>query len=210
MSSKEVSSKEVSSKEISSKEVSSKEVNLETNKKLTCEFCEFRTTNLTKINLKSYCVLCRLTLKPTTQETHKLSAAYSIHPQFMINKLSREFILKYNRIPLPRDIDPNCREIEINPTLLHSILDLMSQDDRSCFVNIKYFLSDEIDIKEIKPQNFFRTSQPLNLGTSQQVKLETNKIPLLKHQKNLFDKYYLKFCENNRNNLINLFKVNKS
>ena len=117
--------------------------------KLTCEFCEFRTTNLTKINSKFYCVLCRLTLKPTTHETHKIIAAYSIHPQFMINKLSREFILKNNYIPQPRDIDPNCREIEINPTLLHSILNLMSQDDKSCFVNIKYFLSDEINISEI-------------------------------------------------------------
>jgi len=172
-----------------------------------CELCEYRTSNLTKINSKSYCVLCRLTLKPTSQDTHKIIAAYSIQPQFMINKLCREYILKNNSIPRPQDIDANCREIEINPTLLHLMLDLMSEDDLICFLNIKYFLSDELDIKEIKPQNFFKNETTTQKYPTIQ-KEKVNKISLLKHQKNLFDKYYQKFCENNRNVINNLFKVN--
>ena len=56
-------------------------------KKGFCSFCEFRTTKLTQIGSKSYCLICRLTLKPTTHDTHKIIAAYSIQQQIMINKI---------------------------------------------------------------------------------------------------------------------------
>jgi hypothetical protein len=177
-------------------------------KKLVCSFCDFRTSNLTKIGSKSYCVICRLTLKPNTHETHKIVAAYSIHQQMMINKLYREFILKNNTIPTFYQIDPNCRLININPTLLHEIINLMSEDDKMCFMNIKYFLTDEVNIKEIKTVNFFNMIGG-NYDKVNGCNNETNgvnRINLLKHQKNLFDKYYQKFTDNNLINIQNLFK----
>lgn len=173
-------------------------------KKIVCSFCDFRTSNLTKIGSEFYCVICRLTLKPNTYDTHKITAAYSIHQQIMINKLYREFILKNNLIPTPHQIDPNCRLININPTLLHEINNLMSEDDKMYFMNIKYFLTDEVDIKEIKTVNFFNM-----IGDDKKVNKIVNgenRINLLKHQKNLFDKYYQKFIDNNLMIIQNLFK----
>jgi hypothetical protein len=175
-------------------------------KKGFCSFCEFRTTKLTQIGSKSYCLICRLTLKPTTHDTHKIIAAYSIQQQIMINKLSREFILKNNRIPTPHEIDPNCRLIDINPTVIHQIVNLMSQissDDASCFLNIKYFLSDDVEVSDIKTVNFFKVNEnKVNNKTYDRI----TRIPLLKHQKNLFSKYYQKFIDNNDLKIKNLFK----
>ena len=173
-------------------------------KKGFCSFCEFRTTKLTQIGSKSYCLICRLTLKPTTSDTHKIIAAYSIQQQIMINKLSREFILKNNRIPTPHEIDPNCRLIDINPTVIHQIVDLMNQDDASCFLNIKYFLSDDVEVSEIRTVNFFKGNGNKNENNSTIEGI--TRIPLLKHQKNLFSKYYQKFIDNNDLKIKNLFK----
>jgi hypothetical protein len=195
-----------------------KQVNRDTKqdeeKKCNCSFCNFRTTKLTKINSNSYCIICRLTLKPTTYDTHKIIAAYSIHQQVMINKLYREYILKNNKIPEPHDIDPNCRIILINPTVLHEMIELMTPDERSCFLNIKYFLTNKVDINEIKTVNFFNminnkglmNNSRVNGEINSQTNSQTNKILLLKHQKNLYDKYYYKFTENNLMKIQNLFK----
>ena len=174
-------------------------------KKINCSFCNFNTSKLTTINCSYYCVICRLTLKPTTQDTHKIIAVYSIFQQVMINKLYREFILKHNSIPKPHDIDPNCRLIQFNPTVLHDIINLMSNDEKIIFMNIKYFLSDQVMINEIKVVNFFTTINIVNKETNI-VNKETNRIPLLKHQKNLIDKYYQKFINNNHLKIENLFK----
>jgi hypothetical protein len=179
-------------------------------KKIHCSFCDFFTSKLTIINQKFYCIICRLTLKPTTQDTHKIVAVYSILQQVMINKLYREYILKNNLIPQPHDIDPNCRLIQYNPTVLHDICNLMTNDEKLSFMNIKYFLTDQVRIDEIKVSNFFKIIGNNNENkinhTKGDTNRDTNKILLLKHQKNLIDKYYQKFIDTNRLNIELLFK----
>jgi len=180
---------------------------------MNCSYCDFRTSKLTIIGEISYCIICRLTLKPITQDTHKIVAAYSIFQQVMINKLYREFILKYNRIPEPHEIDPNCRLIQINPTVLHDIINIMTPDEQLSFMNIKYFLTDQVTINDVKVVNFFTKIGGSGVNTTQvngevnatQVNGETNRIFLLKHQKNLIDKFYQKFIDNNRLKIESLF-----
>lgn len=166
--------------------------------KMVCSFCNYRTSKLTK----SYCVICQLTLNPTSHDTHKIVAVYSIHQQLMINKLYREFILKNNSIPHYHEIDPNCRPIKINPTVLHTIIKLMSDDEKMCFLNIKFFLTDEVNINEIKSTNFFTV---ISKNTIKYTIKDTSRIGLIKHQQNLFDKYYQKFINNNSTNIQKLF-----
>lgn len=181
---------------------------------MSCTFCAFRTSKLTMISDKTYCVICCLTLKPITRNTHKIVAAYSILQQVMINKLYREYILKNNSMPKPHDIDPNCRLIQFNPTVLHEICNLMTPDEQLSFMNIKYFLTDQVSINEIKSVNFFTkiggiSEKKVNGETKKvngEVNGETNRIFLLKHQKNLIDKLYQKFIDNNRLNIELLFK----
>jgi hypothetical protein len=189
-------------------------------KKMHCSFCDFLTSKLTIIGNKTYCFICRLTLKPTTHDTHKIIAVYSILQQVMINKLYREFILKYNSIPQPHDIDPNCRLILYNPTVLHEICNLMSNDERLSFMNIKYFLTDQVRIDEIKVVNFFAKIGGNSIhggkngvngekngvnGEKNGVNGEKNRVFLLKHQKNLIDKFYQKFIDNNLSRIQILF-----
>ena len=175
-------------------------------KKMSCSFCDFFSSKLTMINEKFYCVICRLTLKPTTHDTHKIVAVYSIFQQVMINKLYREYILKNNSIPEPHEIDPNCRLIKFNPTVLHDIVDMMSPDERLSFMNIKYFLTNEVRIDEVKVVNFFTTIGGSRVnGEKNGVNGEKNRILLLKHQKNLIDKFYQKFIDRNRLKIENLF-----
>ena len=119
----------------------------------------------------------------------------------MINMETRDFILKNNRIPKPSEIDPNSRFILCNPTLLHKIIDLMTPDDSMCFQNIKYMLSDQIKIEEIKTFRIFDKIPP----KSAPYILELNPMSLLKHQKNIFDKYYAKFIESNKKLIESLF-----
>jgi hypothetical protein len=175
-------------------------------KKLFCTFCDFFTSKLTMINQNFYCIICRLTLKPTPHDTHKIVAVYSIFQQVMINKLTREYILKNNSIPKPHDIDPNCRLIQYNPTVLHEICNLMTPDERLSFMNIKYFLTDQVSINEIKTVNFFTTIGNRTNGGTNGVNVQSSRIPLLKHQKNLIDKYYQKFIDTNHLNIELLFK----
>jgi hypothetical protein len=185
-------------------------------KKINCSFCNFFSSKLTMINEKFYCIICRLTLKPTTQDTHKIVAVYSILQQVMINKLYREYILKNNSIPQPHDIDPNCRLIQYNPTVLHEICNLMSPDEKLSFINIKYFLTDQVRIDEIKVTNFFKIIGNNNENknknnhtkreTNNHTNRDTNRILLLKHQKNLIDKYYQKFIDTNHLKIESLFK----
>lgn len=174
-----------------------------------CSYCDFRTSKLTIIDGLPYCLICRLTLKPTTHDTHKIVAVYSILQQVMINKLYREFILKNNSIPEPHEIDPNCRPINFNPTVLHDICNIMTPNERLSFMNIKYFLTNQVSINDVKVVNFF-TRIGVNGGINDKVNGETNKVStrifLLKHQKNLIDKYYQKFIDNNRLKIESLFK----
>ena len=185
------------------------------NKKLTCSFCNYSSTNLIKVGEKTLCVICKYTLKPSPSDTHKIVAAYSINPQYMINKLCREFIVKNDYIPTPHNIDPNCRLIKINPTVLHDIIEIMSSDDKSCFLNIKFFLTTELDIKEIKCINYFQKHSDKKHSDKKHSLNSLNNlnnlnvpeyIDLLKHQKNIFDKYYQKFVDNNSIKLKKLFK----
>lgn len=180
-------------------------------KKMDCSYCNFRTSKLLIIDGLSYCFICRLTLKPTTHDTHKIVAVYSILQQVMVNKLYREFILKHNTIPEPHEIDPNCRLINFNPTVLHDVINMMSPDEQLSFMNIKYFLTKQVSINDVKVVNFFtrigeNNQKDKHIDKNIDKNIVTTRILLLKHQKNLIDKYYQKFIDNNHLKIQSLFK----
>jgi hypothetical protein len=163
--------------------------------------CEFYTSKLTKHNNKRYCILCIMSLIPSTLNTNKLVACYSIKAQSMINRDTREFILKHNRIPKPEEIDKNCRPVLVNPTVLFQVISKMNKDDSMCFLNIKLFFTDELNIKDIK---VFRITDKIPSKNSTWITTLTY-IPMLKHQKLIYDKYYTTFVETTKTNIQSLF-----
>lgn len=182
-----------------------KQIKMSDSKIISCSYCAFRTSKLTIIGEKSYCFICRLTLKPTTHDSHKIVAVYSILQQVMINKLIREYILKNNSIPEPHEIDPNCRLINFNPTVLHDIINIMTPDEQLSFMNIKYFLTDQVTINDVKVVNFFSRIGGNKSENGNKSKNKDTRICLLKHQKNLIDKFYQKFIDNNLSRIQILF-----
>ena len=58
----------------------------------------------------------------------------------------------------------------------------------------------------LKTVNFFTTIGNRTNGGTNGVNVQSSRIPLLKHQKNLIDKYYQKFIDTNHLNIELLFK----
>lgn len=153
-----------------------------------CFNCKLTYPRYFTIQKKQYCYFCKLTYFLEQSDIFAINIGYSTISQEEIIKKTKEIILKENRIPTNKEIDPNSKLVQINSYILLNLIKLMSQTEQVCFQNVKIFFTENIDIDAIKIKRLIDKPRPLN-----KTNIIPEKISLLSHQRVLYDKYYHKF-----------------
>jgi hypothetical protein len=153
-----------------------------------CFNCKLTYPKYFTIQKKQYCYFCKLTYFLEQSDIFAINIGYSTISQDEIIKKTKEIILKENRIPTNKEIDPNSKLVQINSYILLNLIKLMSQTEQVCFQNVKIFFTENIEIDSIKIKRIIDKPRPLN-----KTNIIPEKIQLLSHQRVLYDKYYNKF-----------------
>jgi len=146
------------------------------------------------------CIFCSIV--NNHKDNHKNIYSYVIgvsklsQKEIIIN--THDFIMKNNRIPLPKELDNNCKIIDENPFIFMQVKNAMNESDKNIFNNFIIFFTDTINIKLIKNIRIFDKvyKNKKNIDIDYDFSdLETE----------IYNNYYDKFITDNKHNLINLF-----
>ena len=117
---------------------------------------KFVTTILQKTNnICKTCELCNFIVNFKKSYIGKFIFVYSKLNQEIINKKTMDYYKKYNKIPLPIEIDNKCKFIKISPFILSKIFDICLFDDIQYFKNYKIMFTGEMFRKNYQMKNVF-------------------------------------------------------
>ena len=151
-----------------------------------CSNCKLNYSRLFAHNNHNYCVLCKHVLTSNINDVYNIVACYSDMSQLDIIKHTHTYINKFKKMPDPKNIDQSVTVIKTNSHLLKLLMNEMTNDEKKNFQNIKFFFTNNIPIDLIKVLKFTEATKiqtPINLPIYDYCQ------PLLKHQKNIMDKY---------------------
>ena len=94
--------------------------------------------------------MCDIITEPKYWHTYSYIVCHSNISQMDIIKKTREMIHKYNRVPLPNEIDTQVKIVKFNPYEFIQISKLTNY-----FVNFKIFFTDDLNIRQIKTFRIF-------------------------------------------------------
>jgi hypothetical protein len=161
---------------------------------MNCFNCKLTYPKYFKINDKSYCYFCKLIYFLDQSDVFCINIGYSILNQDDIVKKTKDILIKENRIPSHKEVDPNSKLVLVNPYIFKNIIKLMTQQEQICFSNVKIFFTDDLDTEYIKIRRLIDKPKPIKKS-----KESINKIDILPHQKVLYEKYHKTFLNSNLN-----------
>ncbi len=161
---------------------------------MNCNNCKESYPRYISINKKNYCYFCKLIYFMEHTDIFKVYIGYSMLPQDIIVKKTKEFLLENNKMPTNKDIDVQSKLVQINSYILINMIKNMTHTEQICFSNIKIFFTEDIDMEMIKVRRIIDKPKPL-IKTN----MILNKIQLLPYQKVIYDKYI--------NNFINTYSI---
>jgi hypothetical protein len=161
---------------------------------LNCFNCKLIYPKYFNINKKTYCYFCKLIYFLEQSDIFSINIGYSILNQDEIVKKTKEILIKENRIPSHKEIDPNSKLVLVNPFILKNTIKLMSQNEQICFSNVKVFFTENMDTESVRIRRLI--DKPTSLKKSYEV---FTKIQILPHQKVLYDKYHKSYVNANLN-----------
>jgi hypothetical protein len=161
---------------------------------MNCFNCKLTYPKYFKINDKSYCYFCKLIYFLDQSDVFCINIGYSILNQDDIVKKTKDILIKENRIPSHKEVDPNSKLVLVNPYIFKNIIKLMTQQEQICFSNVKIFFTDDLDTEYIKVRRLIDKPKPIKKS-----KDIINKIDILPHQKVLYEKYHKTYLNSNLN-----------
>jgi hypothetical protein len=114
--------------------------------------------------------------------------------QDLIIKHTKDILLKENRIPTHKEIDPNSKIIQVNPYIFLNVIKTMNQNEQVCFSNVKIFFTEDLNIDYIKIHRIIDKPKPIKKSND-----KLSKISILPHQKVLYEKYLKSYLNPNLN-----------
>jgi hypothetical protein len=159
---------------------------------MNCFNCELTYPKYFKINNKNYCYFCKLIYFIEQSDIYSVNIGYSTFNQNEIIKKTKGILSTENRIPHHSEIDPNSKILLVNPYIFINVLNMMNYSEKICFSNIRIFFTDDINIDNIKIQRLINTNKSIKKSN-----IKINKIKILSHQKQLYDKYLKSFISKN-------------
>ena len=161
---------------------------------MNCFNCKLTYPKYFNINKKSYCYFCKLIYFLEQSDIFSINIGYSMLNQDEIVKKTKEILIKENRIASHKEIDPNSKLVLVNPFIFKNCINLMTQNEQICFSNVKIFFTESLNTEYIKIKRLIDKPKPIKKTYE-----VFNKIPILPHQKVLYDKYQKSYLNANLN-----------